>query len=55
MIYVYLPFNHCTVIVATNVDEGAQNLARNDAFIHAVKDILNEDREPLWYRHPPVE
>ncbi|KAI5833882.1 hypothetical protein K523DRAFT_294952 [Schizophyllum commune Tattone D] len=53
MIYIYLPFDHCTVIVATNVDEGAQNLARNDMFIQAVKKILNEDREPVWYRHPP--
>ncbi|KAI4520346.1 hypothetical protein K525DRAFT_286094 [Schizophyllum commune Loenen D] len=36
-----------------NTSPSAQNLARNDMFVEAVKVVLNEDREPVWYRHPP--
>ncbi|KAI5887532.1 uncharacterized protein SCHCODRAFT_02588869 [Schizophyllum commune H4-8] len=55
MIWVDRNVGHCTVIAGTNAFESAQNLARNDKFVEAVKKVLNEDREPVWYRHPPKE
>ncbi|KAL1701773.1 hypothetical protein EV121DRAFT_211413 [Schizophyllum commune] len=53
IIYVDRHVGRCTVIAGTNATEGAQSLARNDQFVEAVKVVLNEDREPVWYRHPP--
>ena len=53
MIWVDRSLGHCTVVAGTNAFESAQNLARNDKFVEAVKMVLNEDREPVWYRHPP--
>ncbi|KAL1662313.1 hypothetical protein GGF50DRAFT_128822 [Schizophyllum commune] len=55
MIWVDRSLGHCTVVAGTNAFESAQNLARNDKFVEAVKMVLNEDREPVWYRHPPRE
>ena len=55
MIWVDRSLGHCTVVAGTNAFESAQNLARNDKFVEAVKMVLNEDREPMWYRHPPRE
>ncbi|KAL1719320.1 hypothetical protein EV715DRAFT_199261 [Schizophyllum commune] len=55
MIWVDRSLGHCTVVAGTNAFESAQNLARNDKFVEAVKMVLKEDREPVWYRHPPRE
>ncbi|KAI4521370.1 hypothetical protein K525DRAFT_201406 [Schizophyllum commune Loenen D] len=55
MIWVDRSLGHCTVVAGTNAFASAQNLARNDKFVEAVKMVLNEAREPVWYRHPPRE
>lgn len=52
-IYVYDVYRICNVIIGSNNSEGSMMRTTNEELMEAAKVTLKENREPLWYRHPP--